>query len=63
MTFLKWEFCGLHKNGQKFYPMCLGGWEIAKHKVSKVLVDTLYYQIKTGLGQNQPNHYNSDILF
>ena len=23
----------------------------------------VYYQIKTGLGQNQPNHRNSDIFF
>ena len=42
MTFLKSEFCGLQKNDQKFYPMCFGGREIAKNKVSKVLVDTLY---------------------
>ena len=42
MIFLKSEFCGLHKNDQKFNPVCFGGGEIAKNKVSKVLVDTLY---------------------
>ena len=40
-TFLKSEFCGLHKNDQNFYPRCFGGRDIAKNKVSKVLVDTL----------------------
>ena len=30
MTFLKSEFCGLHKNDLKCYPMCFGGREIAK---------------------------------
>ena len=42
MTFLKSEFCGRQENYQKFYPMSFGGREIAKNKVSKVLVDTLY---------------------
>ena len=42
MTFFKSEFCGLHKNDLMCYPMCFGGREIAKNKVSKVLVDTLY---------------------
>ena len=41
-TFLKSEFCGLHKNVQNFYPRVLGGPEIAKNKVTKVLMDTLY---------------------
>ena len=46
MTFLKSEFRGLHKNDKSFYPKCFGGREIAKNKVAKVLVDTLYGLIK-----------------
>ena len=42
MTFFKSEFCGLQENGQHFDPMIFGGREIAKNKVPKVLVDTLY---------------------
>ena len=29
-TFLKSEFCGLHKNDQHFYPRCFGSREMAK---------------------------------
>ena len=41
-TFLKSEFCGLRENDQHFYPRCFGSREMAKNKVSKVIVDTLY---------------------
>ena len=41
-TFLKSEFCGLRKNDYNFYLRCFGSREIAKNKVSKVIVDTLY---------------------
>ena len=41
-TFLKSEFCGLRKNDYNFYLKCFGSREIAKNKVSKVIVDTLY---------------------
>ena len=40
-TILRSEFCGHRKNNQNIYPRCFGGREIAKNKVSKVLVDTL----------------------
>ena len=43
-TFLKSEFCGLRKDDQDFYPRCFGSREMAKNKVSKVIVDTLYIQ-------------------
>ena len=46
MKILKSEFCGLHKNDNKFYSMCFEGREIAKNKVSKVLVHTLYVEGK-----------------
>ena len=40
-TFLKSEFCGLRENDQHFHPRCFGSREMAKNKVSKVIVDTL----------------------
>ena len=62
MTCLKLEFCGLHKNDQKFYPMCFGGQEIAKSKMSKVLVDTLYISHFVGVQNKAKSNFKMNIL-
>ena len=57
--FLKSEICVLLKSYQNINPRWFGCREIAKNKVSKVLVDTLYETPVAKLGTAQPRLVSS----